>query len=73
MSPKPLLRLSQSKPSLLEDFRMLFAPKSSVLAEMQTMAPEPEEEAGCHVVVLRWSISYDDETSQVSIPIDFHM
>lgn len=28
----------------LEDFRMLFAPKSSVLAEMQTMAPEPEEE-----------------------------
>lgn len=32
---------------------MLFAPKSSVLAEMQTMAPEPEEEAGCHVVVLR--------------------
>lgn len=29
----------------LEDFRMLFAPKSSVLAEMQTMAPEPEEEA----------------------------
>ena len=27
-----------------EDFRMLFAPKCSVLAEMQTMAPEPEEE-----------------------------
>lgn len=28
----------------MQDFRMLFAPKSSVLAEMQTMAPEPPEE-----------------------------
>eukprot|EP00913_Durusdinium_trenchii_P003153 g2914.t1 len=27
-----------------EDFRMLFAPKSSVLAEMETMAPAPPEE-----------------------------
>lgn len=32
-----------------EDFRMLFAPKSSVLAEMQTMAPEPEERQRTHV------------------------
>ena len=30
----------------LQDFRTLFAPKSSVLAEMLTMAPQDAEEAG---------------------------
>lgn len=42
----------------LEDFRMLFAPKSSVLAEMQTMAPEPEEE----------EIKQEKEDEQEEIP-----
>ena len=39
-----------------EDFRMLFAPKSSVLAEMQTMAPEPEERAHKPMLALLHSL-----------------
>eukprot|EP00434_Breviolum_minutum_P016721 symbB.v1.2.014744.t1/scaffold1081.1/size139474/1 len=42
----------------LEDFRMLFAPKSSVLAEMQTMAPEPPEE----------EVKQQEEEEQEEIP-----
>ena len=41
-----------------EDFRILFEPKSSVLAEMLTMAPEPSEAFDTSLVVF-WRLDYE--------------